>query len=170
MRSLLLACVLTFSVVSFSLVDPAVCSAGESKLSKKEKKKLVKRMDQSLKNTDKVLKHAAKAAKDGGSLKGRLRNAIVHQRAARAAMKSEKYKVATKLTLEARVLAGHVIKGNKAKKLDEQEPTSAETADAEGVLEEETESLLKAAELVVPDEETVTNDIEAIKEVSAEAP
>ncbi|OIP32902.1 MAG: hypothetical protein AUK47_19860 [Deltaproteobacteria bacterium CG2_30_63_29] len=168
MRSLLFACVLMLSLVASGSVAPGTLFAGDQpQLSKKEMKKLVKRVDQSLKNTDKVIKYAAKAAQEGGSLKGRLRNAIVHQRAARAALKGEKFRVAIRLTLEARSLAGHVIKGNKAKKIDEQEPTAAETTDAEGVLEEETESLLKASELVVPDEETVTNDIEAVKEPSA---
>lgn len=97
--------------------------------------------------THRIIRQAAVAISKGNAEKETFRNAVVHQQAARAALRRNKPAVAMHLTLEARKLARKAIQANSANLAPEDATDDAQEMSAsQGVNEKEAHTFAAAAE------------------------
>jgi hypothetical protein len=120
-----------------------------------------------IQRTHGILERAAQAVKKGGQGQDLLRQAVVHNLAARWSQRYGRPKAAMHLTLKSRQLARQAMQANQQKvaKADQSDPAS-ETAAAEGAAPAEVEEAVTKADAVVPAAEEVA---EKAAEVDSDA-
>jgi hypothetical protein len=142
------------SFVALLFLAQTVFAKGDAPTAPKVKEMIAK--------TRKVIVHAASVVKENkGTGKDDLRKAIVHNKAARAALKKQKLGVAAHLTLKARGFARDAIKANKGAKEAPEKDTPAETAAAESADPKEADAEVADADKSTPADATEDKDADS---------